>query len=237
LKLDKLLAGTFALVLIAGIASPAFADPSIDDGSSAATPQTISLAAADVLIDFEACVGLVPFYVEDGATITGVPNDLNCTFTSLPGFSGTVAIGGDGSPFEPVRTDFPTLVTSVSAVVGDNSPDIDGSVFMEAYDVNDVLVDSDTNNCGACDSAIPLSVSAPNIAYIITGSTIDSTGSSVVVDDIIFTTQVVGGELLPIDNTALLLAGAQSSLVWMLPVLAGIAGTGFYLVKFRTNKE
>jgi len=48
---------------------------------------------------------------------------------------------------------------------------------------------------------------------------------------------IVGGELLPIDSTALLLAGLQSSAIWMLPVLAGVAGTGFYLVKFRTNKE
>jgi len=48
---------------------------------------------------------------------------------------------------------------------------------------------------------------------------------------------MVGGEFLPIDSTALMLAGLQSSAIWMLPVLAGIAGTGFYLVKFRTNKE
>jgi len=47
----------------------------------------------------------------------------------------------------------------------------------------------------------------------------------------------VGGEFLPIDSTALMLAGLQSSAIWLLPVLAGIAGTGFYLVKFRTNKE
>jgi len=48
---------------------------------------------------------------------------------------------------------------------------------------------------------------------------------------------VVGGEFLPIDSTALVLAGLQTSAIWMLPVLAGAAGTGFYLVKFRTNKE
>ena len=48
---------------------------------------------------------------------------------------------------------------------------------------------------------------------------------------------MVGGEFLPIDSTALMLAGLQSSAIWMLPVLAGIAGTGFYLVKFRANKE
>jgi len=48
---------------------------------------------------------------------------------------------------------------------------------------------------------------------------------------------VVGGELLSIDSTVLLLAGLQSSAIWMLPVLVGVAGAGFYLIKFRTNKE
>jgi len=48
---------------------------------------------------------------------------------------------------------------------------------------------------------------------------------------------VVGGELLSIDSTALVLAGLQTSAIWMLPVLAGVAGAGFYLIKFRTNKE
>ena len=35
------------------------------------------------------------------------------------------------------------------------------------------------------------------------------------------TTPPVGGELLPIDSTTLLLAGLQTSAIWMLPVLAG----------------
>jgi len=57
-------------------------------------------------------------------------------------------------------------------------------------------------------------------------------------DDIDFCIEpFVGGDLIPIDSTALLLAGLQTSAIWMLPVLAGVAGTGFYLIKFRTNKE
>jgi len=44
---------------------------------------------------------------------------------------------------------------------------------------------------------------------------------------------VVGGELLPIDSTALLLAGLQSSAIWMLPVLAGAAGAGIAAFKLR----
>jgi len=44
---------------------------------------------------------------------------------------------------------------------------------------------------------------------------------------------VVGGELLPLDSTALVLAGLQTSAIWMLPVLAGAAGAGFAAFKIR----
>ena len=49
--------------------------------------------------------------------------------------------------------------------------------------------------------------------------------------------QVVGGEFLPIDSTALMLAGLQSSAIWMLPVLAGAAGVGAFYIKTRMNKD
>jgi len=48
---------------------------------------------------------------------------------------------------------------------------------------------------------------------------------------------VVGGEFLPIDSTALMLAGLQSSVIWMLPVLAGAAGVGAFYIKTRMNKK
>jgi len=43
----------------------------------------------------------------------------------------------------------------------------------------------------------------------------------------------VAGELLPLDSTALFLAGIQSMTVWMIPTVLGLAGAGVYLVKFR----
>ncbi len=49
--------------------------------------------------------------------------------------------------------------------------------------------------------------------------------------------QIVGGQSLAIDTTALIIAGASANAVWILPVLAGLAGAGFYLIKFRTTKE
>jgi len=47
--------------------------------------------------------------------------------------------------------------------------------------------------------------------------------------------QNVAGELLPLDNTSLFLAGIQSMTVWMIPTVLGLAGAGVYLVKFRKH--
>ena len=46
----------------------------------------------------------------------------------------------------------------------------------------------------------------------------------------------VAGEIIPIDNSALFLAGIQSMTVWMIPTVLGLAGAGVYLVKFRANR-
>jgi hypothetical protein len=42
---------------------------------------------------------------------------------------------------------------------------------------------------------------------------------------------VVGGELLQIDSMALMLAGLQSSAIWMLPILAGAIGVGVFFFR------
>jgi len=46
---------------------------------------------------------------------------------------------------------------------------------------------------------------------------------------------VIGGEIIPIDSTALLLAGAQTSPVWMVPLLAGVAGAAIIYIKKKRN--
>jgi hypothetical protein len=47
----------------------------------------------------------------------------------------------------------------------------------------------------------------------------------------------VAGELLPLDSTALMIAGLTSSAIWMIPAVAGLAGVGVYLVKYRANRD
>ena len=60
---------------------------------------------------------------------------------------------------------------------------------------------------------------------------------SLISDTEIVLVAIVGGEFLPIDSTALVLAGLQSSAIWMLPVLAGAAGVGAYYIRTRMTKE
>ena len=47
---------------------------------------------------------------------------------------------------------------------------------------------------------------------------------------------VVGGELLPIDSTALLLAGAQST-TWMIPVVLSVLGIGLFVVSRKSENS
>jgi hypothetical protein len=47
---------------------------------------------------------------------------------------------------------------------------------------------------------------------------------------------VVGGEFLPIDNTAMLLAGAQS-FSWMIPVLLTVLGIGLFVVSRKSENS
>jgi len=47
----------------------------------------------------------------------------------------------------------------------------------------------------------------------------------------------IAGELLPLDNSALMIAGLTSMSVWMIPTVLGLAGVGVYLVKYRANRD
>ncbi len=47
----------------------------------------------------------------------------------------------------------------------------------------------------------------------------------------------VGGEFLPIDSTALLIAGMSANLSMIVPIAAGIAGVGAYFIRSRMNKD
>ena len=42
---------------------------------------------------------------------------------------------------------------------------------------------------------------------------------------------IIGGEIIPIDTTALLLAGSQTSILWMMPLLGAFSAVIIYIKK------
>jgi len=74
----------------------------------------------------------------------------------------------------------------------------------------------------------------PDIFTLATDGTKTFVGSGLrQVADLAFAPQQVAGELLPLDTSALMIAGLTSMTVWMVPAVVGLAGVGVYLVKFR----
>ncbi len=53
----------------------------------------------------------------------------------------------------------------------------------------------------------------------------------------ITTANQVGGKLLPIDTTALLLAGAQMNAAWMIPVVLSVLGIGLFVVLRKSENS
>jgi hypothetical protein len=49
--------------------------------------------------------------------------------------------------------------------------------------------------------------------------------------------QPVAGKLLSLNSSSLVITGLSSGAVWLIPTVIGIAGTGFYLIRFKANLE
>jgi len=252
-----------ALVLIVGL-SPAFADESqsATDGtvftepSELATPTALAspssstiltgpsdFSGSETVIGFESLLGVPPpgpFSIGDVtfsefSTGSGAPG-----WRLLNGFLGTPNPQlTDNAGISLIRLDFSSSVNRVGMVVGIADPFVSATDY-EVRFFNSALTLIET---------VPISVvgnegkfaGIESTEFISRVEIVETTGGDSRVggiDDVRFElVEMVGGELLPIDSTALVLAGLQTSAIWMIPTLAGLVGAGFYLIKFRTNKE
>jgi len=161
--------------------------------------------------------------------------------------------GFGGNPFlQPIGVEFVSPVTSASIValgVGRCGLALDG------FNSNNVLVDSDSvvdfvtgGGSGAFNVDV-LSISGSDIVRLnIRQLTVPCAGGVIdgyTIDDLMFPgpvcefqeeSAVVGGELIPIETTSLILAGAQS-FSWMIPVILSVVGIGLFVVSKKDKNS
>jgi len=125
----------------------------------------------------------------------------------------------------------PRTVLSVEALIIDP----EGTLVMRAFDINGVEVDSFNMPCTNC-NAIGSVSSTGGISHVLFSLTGDSTYG---IDDLSFVQEeilLVGGEIIPIETTSLLLAGAQS-FSWMIPVVLSVVGIGLFVVSRKSKNS
>ena len=57
------------------------------------------------------------------------------------------------------------------------------------------------------------------------------TGTLTITEEIFYFPPLIGGEIIPIDTTSLLLAGVQTNLAWMIPIALSVVGIGVILLR------
>ena len=175
-NIQKLLAGTLSLVLVVGMASPAFA--------GGGSPECIITQNPTVREQIPA----------NGQII--IPKIVVCNFI-----------------IANVGVDTTTCVL--------NDIVIQGSFIDDTITYDETITNLGDTREEHCEQRLP--IIAPD-------------GTNVVVTQEIWINELlVAGELLPLDTSALMIAGLTSMTVWMVPAVAGLAGAGVYLVKFRKH--
>jgi len=171
---QKLLAGVLALVLVAGMTSPAFAVFGCTFTEGQMTNENFGLGEEVPVNGSIDCNNAVQTWSDDRSSCDEI---------------GVSVIGSIGNTGNGISFDFDATNLSLGNDEGHCTIDWEISTFSGA--------------------SVPF------------------------IQELWFNVPIVAGELLPLDSSALMIAGLTSMSVWMVPAVAGLAGVGVYLVKFR----
>ena len=275
MKVNRLLAGTLALVLIAGFGTPVFAvmdeyantdevtpsSPLNTRQETVSFPQTVNLLTNG---DFETgdFSGWAQFLTTNGVTNPNVAlfdtdGDTVATQSAqfmvgqvvfeLPAFT----IFRGGGILQTINTEGGTIIISADiasdlprppSTTSGNGQGGQFKLFFDGVEVDShdfgALFDGDTkrstlnaviNGVSAGSHQVKIEVTRPALVPGDLKQYIDN----VVVEGDPF----VGGEFLPIDSTALLVAGAQTNAVWILSALAVIGSIAFGALYITSKKN
>jgi len=264
MKLNKLLLSivfTIAISVLMGTQN-AFANTTTDAGDIPGPSQTVDFSQFAGVFDCSgALIGPNSFCFTTGPVQIGVLvfEDIDWSSTSSGSVIGNADYGlGSNGEWDSGRDGYVGTNTGANTVVmrfdfNDGAVCAVGGFVNYSPGVGDPFTITALDNGNAVLETFDVSTNAPITTPGATNdgafrgivrasndiAAIELTGEFDVLDDLKFSRNcgVVGGEFLPIDNTALVLAGLQTSAIWMLPVLAGAAGAGAYYIKTRMNKD
>ncbi len=247
MKTNRLLAGTLALVLIAGLGTPVFANPmeqitngDFETGTFAGWTVTSQGAGSVVINDGTVSfpvAGIVPPISGnfDAVTTQFFPsvNMLSEPFVVPSGVQSANVNWNDrifnsqvfSDPNQEVRVEIRdstgTIVLASIFSTNPGDPSIQPGPNARSFDITTLLQSLEGQSVRLCFTQE------------------DNLGNfELVLDDVSLTidTMLVGGELLSIDSTALLLAGAQT-FSWMIPVIVSAIGIGLFVVSRKSENS
>ena len=246
---QKFLAGIVALVLVAGMTSPAFAETVFEenfDGAIAGWAQNLALSdTTNTGATFDPCPGLDTVLLQ-GESAPSAPNW---------GYVQATLSGGDGTPINVVcEKSFDVAddgMYTVSTVLG--TSDCDGCVETATLYIDEVPIftaDGEgpsgpfvlTNISTPIPVEIPLTagthmIQIENAATVAFSGEFRASFADIEISRDVEPQTPVAGELLSINSSALVIGSLASGAVWMAPAVAGIVGAGVYLIKFRANRN
>ncbi len=199
----------------------------------------IDFSGGETVIGFETLPGVPPpgpFTLDtvtfsEFSTGSGDPG-----WRLLTGFLGTPDPQlTDNAGISLIRLDFSTSVDRVGMIVGVSNPGPEAAVYDVRF-FNSALTLLETVTISVVDNTEGKFAGIESAELISRVEIVETSGENGNVgglDDVRFelVSPPVGGTILPIDTTALLLAGAQMNAAWIIPAIIIASGIGIFLVR------
>ena len=224
---SKLLMSSIAAILVIGFSAPAFAAEDSYEGTGGVA--TVAEFGAPGTWYIQEWDGTVPWFEHPfpapWPTLTP-PFQFNCGAASC-----TLTVTDDGA-FANDQFDVysnTVLLGTTSVPAGGIVPPCPGSA---GYFTNPDACVADPNHSSGS-FCIGAGVNTIKIINILAQAGQISDGFLKIELDETAQCQPVAGEYVPINNSALLIAGVSANAVWILPLLAGFAGAGIYLARSK----
>ncbi len=249
---QKLLAGTIALVLVMGMTSPAFAQTSSSDPPTPGPGSFVATAAVDPIV-FESntpdlstesgriyhgtAITAEDFALTEDTLITDFHyiSHFNPTgpinyiiYSDAPGQPGDVLASGTAQNVEIMFIDDSSNLYEVWFDLEEPfAVDADVTYWFGINAPDDGILGWQFGVDGGFGNPQWFASDGINFSPAALASWFALSGIS---------PTAVAGELLSLDNSSLVIAGL-SSMIWIAPAAAGIAGAGLFLVKHRANRD